>query len=197
MVWQSHLFKNFSQFVVIHTLKGFVELSKAGYVFLEHFRFFNDPMDVGNLISGSPSFSKSSLNIWKCMFHVLLKSCLENFDFTFLVCEISAIVQEFEYSLALFFFEIEIKTDLFQSCGQCWVFQICWHVECSTFTASSFGFEIVGYDWATSLSLFTSMHWRRKWQPTPVFLPRESQGRQSLVGCRLWGCTESDMTEAT
>ena len=55
----------------------------------------------------------------------------------------------------------------------------------------------VGHDWATSLSLFTSMHWRRKWQPTPVFLPGESQGWGSLVGCRLWGRTESDMTEAT
>ena len=53
----------------------------------------------------------------------------------------------------------------------------------------------VGHDWATSLSLFTFMHWRRKWQPTPVFLPRESQGRGSLVGCRLWGHTKSDMTE--
>ena len=50
---------------------------------------------------------------------------------------------------------------------------------------------------ATSLSLFTFMHWRRKWQPTSVFLPGESQGQGSLVGCRLWGCTESDMTEAT
>ena len=55
----------------------------------------------------------------------------------------------------------------------------------------------VGHDWATSLSLFTFVHWRRKWQPTPVFLPGESQGRGSLVGCRLWGCTESDTTEAT
>ena len=55
----------------------------------------------------------------------------------------------------------------------------------------------VGHNWATSLSLFTCMHWRRKWQPTPVFLPRESQGWGSLVGCRLWGCTESDTTEAT
>ena len=55
----------------------------------------------------------------------------------------------------------------------------------------------VGYDWATFLSLFTFMHWRRKWQPTPVFLPGESQGRGSLVGCRLWGCTESDTTEVT
>ena len=55
----------------------------------------------------------------------------------------------------------------------------------------------VGHDWATSLSLFTFMHWRRKWQPTPVFLPRESQGRGSLVGCHLWGRTESDTTEVT
>ena len=55
----------------------------------------------------------------------------------------------------------------------------------------------VGHDSATSLSLFTFTHWRRKWQPTPVFLPGESQGRGSLVGCRLWGRTESDTTEAT
>ena len=55
----------------------------------------------------------------------------------------------------------------------------------------------VRHDWVTSLSLFTFMHWRRKWQPTPVFLPGESQGWRSLVGCRLWGRTESDMTEAT
>ena len=55
----------------------------------------------------------------------------------------------------------------------------------------------VRHDWATSLSLFTFMHWRRKWQPTPVFLPGESQGRGSLVGCRLWSRTESDTTEVT
>ena len=55
----------------------------------------------------------------------------------------------------------------------------------------------VGHNWTTSLSLFTFMHWRRKWQPTPVFLPGESQGWGSLVGCRLWGCTESDTTEVT
>ena len=61
----------------------------------------------------------------------------------------------------------------------------------------SMGSLRVGYDWAASLSLFTCMHWRRKWQPTPVFLPGESQGRGSLLGCRLWGCTESDTTEAT
>ena len=61
----------------------------------------------------------------------------------------------------------------------------------------SMGSRRVGHDWATSLSLFTFMHWGRKWQPTLVFLPGESQGRGSLVGCRLWGHTELDMTEAT
>jgi len=61
----------------------------------------------------------------------------------------------------------------------------------------SMGSLRVKHDWATSLSLFTFMHWRRKWQPTPVFLPGESQGQGSLVGCRLWGRTESDTTEAT
>ena len=61
----------------------------------------------------------------------------------------------------------------------------------------SMGSLRVGHNWATSLSLFTFMHWRRKWQPTAVFLPGESQGWGSLVGCRLWGCTESDTTEAT
>ena len=61
----------------------------------------------------------------------------------------------------------------------------------------SMGLLRFGHDRATSLSLFTFMHWRKKWQPTPVFLPGESQGRGSLVGCRLWSCTESDTTEET
>ena len=61
----------------------------------------------------------------------------------------------------------------------------------------SMGSLRVGHDCVTSLSLFTFMHWRRKWQPTPVFLPGESQGRGSLVGCHLWGCTELATTEVT
>ena len=61
----------------------------------------------------------------------------------------------------------------------------------------SMGLLRVGHNWVTSLWLFTFMHWRRKWQPTPVFLPRESQGWGSLVSCHLWGCTESDTTEVT
>ena len=65
------------------------------------------------------------------------------------------------------------------------------------FGLQSMGSLGVGHDWATSLSLFTFMHWRRKWQPTPVFLTGESQGWGSLVGCHLWGRTESDTTEVT
>ena len=61
----------------------------------------------------------------------------------------------------------------------------------------SMGSQKVGHDCTTSLSFFTFMHWRRKWQPTPVFLPGKSQGRRSLVGCHLWGRTELDTTEAT
>ena len=97
MVWYSHLFQNFPQFLVIHTVKGFVIVNKAEIdAFLELSCFFHDPADVGNLISGSSAFSKTSLNIWKFTGHVLLKPGLENFKHYFtceitLACEISAI----------------------------------------------------------------------------------------------------------
>ena len=144
-------------------------------------------MDVGNLISGSSAFSKTSLNIWKFMVHVWLKAGLDNFEhyfvsmrfewnfvlvWTFFLekemvthssdlawripgteepgglpsmglhrvghnwCDLAAAAAE--HSLALFLFRIVMKTDIFQSCGHCWVFQICWHIWCSIFTASSF-----------------------------------------------------------
>ena len=84
MVWCSHLFKNFPQFVVIHTVKGFGIINKAEVdVFLEFSCFFDDPMDVGNLISGSSAFSKSSFNIWKFSDHILLKPSLENSEHYF------------------------------------------------------------------------------------------------------------------
>ena len=84
MIWYSHLFKNFSQFVVIHTVKGFGIVNKAEVdVFLEPSCFFDDPTDVGNLISGSPAFSKTILNIWKFMVPILLKPGLENFEHYF------------------------------------------------------------------------------------------------------------------
>ena len=121
------------------TVKGFGIVNKVEVdVFLELSCFFHDPMDVGNLISGSSAFSKSSLNIWKLTVHVLLKPGLENFEHYFASvwdkCN-CVIVWAF---LALLFFGIGMRTDLFQSCAHCWAFQICWHIECSTFTASSF-----------------------------------------------------------
>jgi len=80
----SHLLKNFTQFVVIHTVKGFSLVNETEIdVFLEFSCFFYDPTDVGNLISGSSAFSKSSLNIWKFMVHILLKPHLENFEHYF------------------------------------------------------------------------------------------------------------------
>ena len=84
MVWYSHLLKNFPQFVVIYTVKGFGIVNKAEVdVFLELSCFFDDPADVGNLISGSSAFSKSTLYIGKFMVHVLLKSGVENFGHYF------------------------------------------------------------------------------------------------------------------
>ena len=83
MVWYSHLFKNFPQFVVIDTVKGFGIANKARDVFLELSHCSDDPMDVSNLISVSSAFSKTSLNIWKFMVHVLLKPELKNFQHYF------------------------------------------------------------------------------------------------------------------
>ena len=81
MVWYSCLLKNFPQFAVIHIVKVFGVVNKAEVdVFLELSCFFDDPMDVGNLISGSSALSKSNLNIWKFMIHILLKPVLENFE---------------------------------------------------------------------------------------------------------------------
>ena len=86
-----------------------------------------------------------------------------------------------------------LKTYLSSYCTLAW--KIPWTEEPGRL--QSMGSLRVGQDWATSLSLFTFMHWRRKWQPTPVFLPGKSQGQWSLMGCHLWGHTESDMTEST
>ena len=84
MVWYSPLFQNFPQFIVIHTVKDFGIVNKAEVdVFLELSCFFDDPVDVGNLLSGSSAFSKTSLNIWNFTVHVLSKSCLKNFEHYF------------------------------------------------------------------------------------------------------------------
>ena len=139
VVWYSHLLKNFPQFIVIHIVKGFGIVNKAEVdVFLEISCFINDPADAGNLISDSSAFSKSILNIWKLLVHILLKPGLKNFDLDFASMwdECSCVVFQTLFSIA--FLWIGMKTDLFQSCGHCWVFQICRHIECSTLRASSF-----------------------------------------------------------
>ena len=126
VIWYPHLFKNFPQFVVIYIVKGFGTVNKAEVdVFLELSCFFDDPADVGNLISGSSPFSKSSLNIWKFTVHVLLKPGLENFEYYFASvwdeCNCAAVWTFFDMP----FFGTGKQTDLFQSCGHCWIFQIC------------------------------------------------------------------------
>ena len=127
VAWYSDLFKNFPQCVVIHTVKGFGIVNKAEVdVFLELSCFFDDPTDVGNLISGSSVFSKSSLNIWKFSVHILLKPCLENFEHYF-----ASMWDECNCAVVWTFFGVPFLWDCnenwpFQSCGHCWVFQICW-----------------------------------------------------------------------
>ena len=107
VVWYSHFFQNFPQFIVIHTVKGFGTVNKAEIdVFLELSCFFSDPKDVGNLISGSSAFSKSSLNIWKFMVHALLKPDLENFEYYF-----ASVWDECNFAVVWIFFGIAFLWD--------------------------------------------------------------------------------------
>ena len=139
VVWYAHLFKNFPQFAVIHTVKVFGVVNKAEVdVFLEFSCFFDDPADVGNLISGSSAFSKTSLNIWKIMVHILLKPGLENFEHYF-----ACMWDECNGTVVWTFFGIAFLWDGNENwhfpvhCGHCCVFQICWHIECSNLAATS------------------------------------------------------------
>ena len=110
--------------------KGFGIVNKAEIdVFLELSCIFHDPVNVGNLISSSSAFPKTSLNIWKFMVLYCWSLTWRILSVTLLACEMNAIVRWFEHSLALPSFGIGMKTDFFQSCGHCWGFQICWHIE--------------------------------------------------------------------
>ena len=137
VVWYSHPFQNFPHFIVIHKFKGFGIVNKAEIdVFLEVLLFLwscgcwqFDLWFVCLLKRAWTSGSSQFMYCWKLSWRIL--------SITFLACGMSAIVQEFEHSLALPFFGIGMITYLIQSCGHCWVFQMCWHIECSTFTASS------------------------------------------------------------
>ena len=112
MVWYSHLFQNFPQFIVIHTVEGFGIVNKAEIdVLLELSCFFDDPADVGNLTSGSSAFSKTSLNIWKFTVHILLKPGLENFEhyFTSILERINSRLEDAEHISDLENMEEEIS----------------------------------------------------------------------------------------
>ena len=124
---------------MIHTVKGFCVVNKAQVdVFVELSCFFNNPAEVGNWISGSLPFLNAAWTSGSSQFMYCWSPAWRILSITLLACETSATVQSFEYSLAFPFFGIGMKTDLSQSCGHCWVVQICWHIEYSTFTASSF-----------------------------------------------------------
>ena len=181
VAWYSHLFQNFPQFVVIHAVKGFGIVNKAEIdVFLEIRCLFSDPADVGNLISGSFALSKTSLNIWKFMVHVLLKPGLEDFEnyFTSLWNECNCVVLWTFFGIAFFGDWNENWT--FPVLWPCWIFQICWHIECSTFTASSFRI------WISSTGI-----------PTPplaliiVMLPKAHLTSHSRMSGSRWVFTSS------
>ena len=118
VVWYSHLFQNFPQFIVIHTVKGFGIINKAEMaVFLEFSCFFNDSEDVGNLISGFSAFSKTSLNIWKFTVHILLKSGLEDFEHYF-----TSVWDEGSCAVVWAFFGIAFPWDWNEN----WLFPVLW-----------------------------------------------------------------------
>ena len=211
VVWYSHLFQNLPKFVVVHIVKGFVTVNKAEVdVFLKLSCFFDYPMDVPNLISGSSAFSKSSLNIWKFMVHVLLKPSLEDFEHYF-----ATMWDECNCVVVWAFFGIAFLRDWNEN----------WHsfsspvatVEFSKFagvlsTASSlriyseirqtgylfFSSCIMGFPGGTSGKESAcqcrrcqrcrfdpwvgKIHCRRKWQLSPVFLPGESSWIEEPAG---------------
>ena len=116
VVWYAHLFQKFPQFAVIHTVKGFEVVNKAD-VFLELSCSFDDSLDIGNLISGSSVFSKSSLNIWKFMVHILLKPGLENFEHYF-----ASVWDEYNCVVVWTFFDIAFFGDWNEN----WPFPVPW-----------------------------------------------------------------------
>ena len=123
---------------MIHTVKGFSIVNEVEVdIFLEFPCFFYGPTDIGNLNSGSLAFPKSTLHIWKFLVHTLLKPSLKDFEHY-----LASLWNECNCAIVSTFFDTPLlwdwKTDLFQYYGHCWVFQICWHIECSTLTASSF-----------------------------------------------------------
>ena len=142
VVWHSHLFKNFPVCCDPHSQRLYTVSGAEVDILLEFSCFFYDPKYVGTLISGSSAFSKFSLNIWKFKVHVLLKPGLQNFEhyFASIWDECNCVVVWAFFGIA--FLRIGMKTDLFQSCGHCWVFQICCHIDAALSQHHLLRFEI-------------------------------------------------------
>ena len=139
MVWYSHLSKSFPQFVMIHTVKGFIVVNETEIdVFLKFPYFLSNPENVDNLNFSSSSFSEPSSDIWKLLVHIMLKPNMQDFKHDLSRMWRWVQLRWLAQSLVLPFLGIGMRIDLFQSCDHCWVFQICWHIECSTSLASSF-----------------------------------------------------------
>ena len=137
VVWYSHFFQNVPQFIVIHTVKALAKSIKQMFLWNSlAFSMIQLMLAIWSLVP--LTFLKPAWTPGSSQFIYCWSQAWRNLSITLLACEMSAIVWSFEHSLALPFFGIVMKTDLFQSCGHCWVFQICWHIEYSTFTASSF-----------------------------------------------------------
>ena len=172
VVWYSHLFQNFPVYCDPHSQRLWhSQYSRNRYFFLELSCFFNDPADVGNLISGSSAFSKPSLNIWKFTVHLLLKPGLENFDHYF-----ATMWDECNFAV------------VWALCGIAFLWD--WNENWpSLVTHTVKNLSAMCEAWAGKIP------WRWEWLPTPVFLPGESHRQRSLTGYSPWACKESDTTE--
>ena len=138
---------------MIHTVQGFSIVSEAEVdIFLEFPSFYYDLVNVGNLISCSSAFSKPNLCIWKLLVLPLLKTSLKDFEHKLASMWNEHNCMVVEHSLALLFFGIGMKTDLLRSSGHCWVVSICWHIEHSSLTTSSFRI------WNSSVGILSHTH---------------------------------------
>ena len=171
---------------MIYTVKGFSVVNETEVdVFLEFSWLFYDPKDVRNLDSSFSAFSKCTLTYGNSQFTYCWSLARRTLTIILLACEMNAIVNWFEHSLTLPFFQTGMKTDMFLSCGQCWVFQIPWHTECSTFTASSIPAQL---EFHHLHQLF--LQWcflRPTWLHTPKYLtPSEWSHHRGYLGFMIF-----------
>ena len=157
VIWYSHLLKNFPEFVVSHTVKGFGIVNKAQVNFFWNSLTFSMTQWMLAIWSLAPlPFLKPAWTSGSSWFTYHWSLTWRILSTTLLACEMSTIAGKFEHPLTLAFFGIRMKTNLFHSCGHCWVFQICWHIECSTVTISSSDLKQLSWSSVSSTSFVCS-----------------------------------------